>query len=185
KGFSRVGESFTKDYPQYYIAENRQYVSYDKTLEVGPYNFGFSKTRPDWVEHYPYQTGLMVWLWDKSQKDNNVSVHPGQGLILPVDAHAKPLKWADGTIIRNKIQPFDAPFSRFATDAFTLHNADVPVRIKSQAGVSAFDDHKGTYWYAENPTGSVQVPDTNTRISIVNQPASGKTITVQVGPSKK
>ena len=26
KGFSRIGESFTKDYPQYYIAENRQYV---------------------------------------------------------------------------------------------------------------------------------------------------------------
>ncbi|MFF2011100.1 immune inhibitor A domain-containing protein [Streptomyces sp. NPDC058195] len=185
KGFSRVGDSFSKNYPQYYIAENRQYVSYDKTLEVGPYNFGFSQTRPDWVEHYPYQTGLMVWLWDKSQKNNNVSTHPGKGLILPVDAHAKPLKWADGTVIRNKIQPFDAPFSRFRTDAFTLHNADVPVRIKSQAGVSAFDDHKGTYWYDENPTGSVQVPDTNTRISIVNQPASGKTITVQVGPSKK
>ncbi|MFD5187420.1 immune inhibitor A domain-containing protein [Streptomyces sp. NPDC058357] len=185
KGFSRVGESFTKNYAQYYIAENRQYVSYDKTLKVGPYNFGFSKTRPDWVEHYPYQNGLLVWLWDKSQKDNNVSQHPGHGLILPVDAHAKPLKWADGSIIRNKIQPFDAPFSWYATDAFTLHNADVPVRIKSQHGVPAFDDHKGTYWYKENPTGSVQVPDTNTRISIVKEPRSGSTITVKVGPSHK
>ncbi|MFH8516534.1 immune inhibitor A domain-containing protein [Streptomyces gelaticus] len=185
KGFSRVGESFTKDYPQYYIAENRQYVSYDKTLEVGPYNFGFSKTRPDWVEHYPYQNGLLVWLWDKSQKDNNVSQHPGQGLILPVDSHAKPLKWADGSVIRNKIQPFDAPFSWYATDAFTLHNADVPVRINSQRGIPVFDDHKGTYWYKENPTGSVQVPDTNTRISIVKEPRSGQTITVKVGPSHK
>ncbi|MEV6166253.1 immune inhibitor A domain-containing protein [Streptomyces sp. NPDC052052] len=185
KGFTRVGESFTKDYPQFYIAENRQYVSYDKTLEVGPYNFGFSTTRPDWVEHYSYQTGLLIWLWDTSQKDNNVSTHPGQGLILPIDAHATPLKWANGTVIRNKIQPFDAPFSLHATDSFTLHNADVPVQIKSQPGVPVFDDHKGTYWYEENKTGSVQVADTNTRISIVNEARDGSSMIVKVGASQK
>ncbi|WP_172384415.1 immune inhibitor A domain-containing protein [Streptomyces sp. MNP-20] len=183
KGFSRIGESFTKKYEQYYFAENRQYVSYDKTLKEGPYNFGFSTTRPDWVEHYPYQTGLLVWQWDTSQKDNNVSKHHGQGLILPVDAHAKPLKWKDGTLLRNKIQPYDAPFSKYRTDAFTLHNADVALKLKSRAGVSAFDDHKGTYWYPENPTGSVKVTDTNTKIKIVKQPKDGSSITVQVGPS--
>ncbi|MFF2407377.1 immune inhibitor A domain-containing protein [Streptomyces sp. NPDC058092] len=185
KGFSRVGESFTKDYAQYYIAENRQYVSYDRTLKVGPYNFGFLNTRPDWVEHYPYQNGLLIWQWDTSQKDNNVSTHPGRGLILPIDAHAKPLKWADGTVIRNKIQPFDAPFSRYATDGFTLHNVDVPVQIKSQLGIPVFDDHKGTYWYAENKTGSVQVTDTNTRITIVSEPRDGSTVIVKVGASHK
>lgn len=185
KGFSRIGESFTKNYDQYYLAENRQYVSYDKTLKVGPYNFGFSKSRPDWVEHYAYQNGLMVWQWDTSQKDNNTSTHPGQGLILPVDAHAKPLKWADGTLLRNKIQPFDATFSKYRTDAITLHNADVPLKIKSQKGVSVFDDHKGTYWFKENPTGSVKVTDTNTRIKIVKEPKDGSTITLQVAPSVK
>ncbi|MFC8224696.1 immune inhibitor A domain-containing protein [Streptomyces sp. NPDC057287] len=185
KGFSRIGESFTNDYPQYYLAENRQYVSYDKTLEVGPYNFGFTTTRPDWVEHYAYQNGLMVWLWDTSQKDNNTSVHPGQGLILPVDSHAKPLKWTNGTLLRNKIQPFDAPFSWYPNKGFTLHNADVALKIKPSLGVPVFDDRKGTYWYAENPTGSVKVSDTNTRLTIVNEPLSGSTITVKVGPSGK
>lgn len=185
KGFSRVGDSFTKDYPQYYIAENRQYVSYDQTLKVGPYNFGFSTTRPDWVEHYPYQNGLLIWQWDTSQKDNNVSTHPGKGLILPIDAHAKPLKWANGTVIRNKIQPFDAPFSQRATDGFTLHNADVPVQIKSQPGVPVFDDHKGTYWYEENKTGSVQVTDTNTRITVVSEPNDGSKMIVKVEASHK
>lgn len=183
EGFSRTGESFTDDYPQYYIAENRQYVSYDKTLEVGPYNFGFSTTRPDWVEHYSYQNGLMVWLWDTSQKDNNTSVHPGKGLILPVDSHAKPLKWTNGKLLRNKIQPFDAPFSWYPNKGFTLHDAGVPLKIKPSLGVPVFDDRKGTYWYEENPTGSVDVSDTNTRISIVNEPLSGSTITVKVGPS--
>ncbi|WP_399925741.1 immune inhibitor A domain-containing protein [Streptomyces kanamyceticus] len=185
KGFSRIAESFTKKYDQYYLAENRQYVSYDKTLKVGPYNFGFSQSRPDWVEHYPYQTGLMIWQWDTSQKDNNTSQHPGQGLILPVDAHAKPLKWKNGEILRNKIQPFDAPFSKYATDKFTLHNADVALKIKSQKGVPVFDDRKGTYWYASNPTGSVKVTDTNTQIKIIKQPKDGSTITVQVGRSTK
>ncbi|MEU9466512.1 immune inhibitor A domain-containing protein [Streptomyces avermitilis] len=184
-GFSRIGASFTKDYPQYYIAENRQYVSYDKTLKVGPYNFGFSTTRPDWVEHYPYQNGLLVWLWDTSQADDNTSVHPGQGLILPVDAHAKALKWANGTVLRNKIQAFDATFGTYKTDAFTLHNADVALKIKSHKGVSAFDDRKGSYYDAANPFGSVKVTDTNTKIKIVKEPKDGSTITVQVGKSTK
>ncbi|WP_405944549.1 immune inhibitor A [Streptomyces sp. NBC_01020] len=185
KGFSRIGESFTKNYPQYYIAENRQYVSYDQTLKTGPYNFGFSKTRPDWVEYYPYQRGLMIWQWDTSQPDNNVSAHPGQGLILPVDSHAKPLKWADGTVMRNKIQPFDAPFSWYPTAGFTLHSADVAQRVQPQLGRPVFDDHQGTYWYKDNETGSVKVTDTNTRISILKQPLDGSTITVQVGASHR
>ncbi|MYT76321.1 immune inhibitor A [Streptomyces sp. MnatMP-M77] len=183
KGFSRIGESFTQDYPQYYIAENRQYVSYDETLKVGPYNFGFSGTRPDWVEHYSYENGLLVWLWDTSQKDNNTSVHPGQGLILPIDAHAKPLKWKDGSLLRNKIQPFDATFSWYPNKGFTLHNADVPQYIKPALGNPVFDDRKGAYWYKENPTGSVKVSDTNTRISIVHEPRNGSTMSVLVSPS--
>ncbi|HZX39794.1 MAG TPA: immune inhibitor A domain-containing protein [Streptomyces sp.] len=185
KGFSRIGESFTKEYEQYYLAENRQYVSYDKTLKVGPYNFGFKAPKDSWVEHYPYQNGLLIWLWDTSQKDNNTSQHPGRGLVLPVDAHPKAMKWADGTLLRNKIQAFDSTFSRWRTDGFTLHKADVGLRIKPQAGNPVFDDRKGVYWFAENPTAGVQVTDTNTKISIVSEPLNGQTITVKVGPSTK
>ncbi|MFI6641606.1 immune inhibitor A domain-containing protein [Streptomyces sp. NPDC050504] len=186
KGFSRIGESFTKEYPQYYLAENRQYVSYDKTLKTGPYNFGFGNTRENWVEHFPYQNGLLVWFWDESQKDNNTSQHPGKGLILPVDAHAKPLKWnGTGELVRNKIQAYDATFSRYRTDAFSLHKNGVETRFGARAAVPAFDDREGTYWYAENPTGSVNVPDTNTRISILSEPKNGESITVKVDRSEK
>ena len=185
KGFSRIGASFTKKYAQYYLAENRQYVSYDKTLKAGPYNFGFSTTRPSWVEHYPYQNGLLIWQWDTSQADDNTSQHNGQGLILPVDAHAKAMKWTDGTLLRNKIQTFDSTFSLYPTDAFKLHNADVALKIKSQKGVSVFDDSKGSYYDPANPTGSVQVTDTNTRIKILKEARDGSSITVQVGRSTK
>ncbi|MEU0602932.1 immune inhibitor A domain-containing protein [Streptomyces sp. NPDC006393] len=184
-GFSRIGASFTKDYKQYYIAENRQYVSYDKTLKVGPYNFGFSTTRPDWVEHLPYQNGLLIWKWDTSQADNNTADHPGTGLILPIDSHPTPLKWTDGTLLRNRFQAYDSPFTLERTDAITLHKADVPVRIKSQKGVSVFNDHTNTYYDASNPAAGVKITDTNTKIKIEKVAKDGSTIELEVGPAVK
>lgn len=183
KGFSRVGAGFTKEYAQYYLAENRRYVSYDKTLKVGPYNFGFANTKPNWVEHYAYQDGLLIWQWDTSQKDNNTSQHPGAGLILPIDANAKPMKWSDGTLLRNKIQPYDAAFSAYKTDAITLHKNGQELFLKPKPAQLVFDDHKGKYFYDENPTGSVKTTDTNTKIKIVKETYDGLVMTVEVGPS--
>ncbi|MBD0420799.1 immune inhibitor A [Streptomyces sp. TRM S81-3] len=181
-GFSRVGASFTKDYAQYYIAENRQYVSYDKTLKTGPYNFGFA-SRPDWVEHYPYQNGLLIWKWDTSQADNNTSQHPGTGLVLPVDSHPTALKWSDGTLMRNRMQAYDSPFSLYRTDGITLHKADVATRIPSSRGVPVFNDHTSDYYDESNPTGGVEVTDTNTRIEITKEARDGSTIELEVGPA--
>ncbi|MBC9725547.1 immune inhibitor A domain-containing protein [Streptomyces sp. TRM68367] len=183
RGFSRVGASFTKDYAQYYIAENRQYVSYDKTLKNGPYNFGFATTRPAWVEHYPYQNGLLIWKWDTSQPDNNTSEHPGRGLLLPVDSHPTALRWSDGTLMRNRIQSYDSPFSLYRTDGMTLHNADVATKIKSSRGVPVFNDHTSTYYDSSNPLGGVKITDTNTKIKIAKEAWSGSTIMVEVGPA--
>ncbi|MFD4559409.1 immune inhibitor A domain-containing protein [Streptomyces sp. NPDC058469] len=185
KGFTRIGSSFTDDYAQYYIAENRQYVSYDKVLKVGPYNFGFSTTRPDWVEHYAYQNGLLIWKWDTSQADDNTSAHPGEGLILPIDSHPAQLKWSNGTLMRNRVQAYDSPFSLYRTDSMTLHNADVATKVKSQPGVPVFDDGKSTYYDTSNPTAGVKITDTNTRIKIVKEPYDGSTVSLQVGPSTK
>ncbi|MER7487662.1 immune inhibitor A domain-containing protein [Streptomyces sp. NPDC126497] len=181
-GFSRVGASFTKDYAQYYIAENRQYVSYDETLEVGPYNFGFTD-RPDWVEHYAYQNGLLIWKWDTSQADNNTSEHPGTGLVLPVDSHPTALKWSDGTLMRNRIQTYDATFSTFRTEGMTLHKADVATWIPSSKGVSVFNDRTNTYYDETNKTGGVKITDTNTKIKILKEAKNGSTIELEVGPA--
>ncbi|MGW2566873.1 immune inhibitor A domain-containing protein [Streptomyces sp. NPDC001537] len=184
-GFSRIGASFTKDYKQYYIAENRQYVSYDRTLKVGPYNFGFSTTRPDWVEHYPYQKGLLIWKWDTSQQDNNTSQHPGVGLVLPVDSHPAALKWSDGTLMRSRIQSYDSPFSLYRTDGITLHNADVVTKLPSSKGVPVFNDHASTYYDDATPFAGVKITDTNTKIRIVKEAKDGSTIKVEVGPAVK
>jgi immune inhibitor A len=179
-GFSRIGASFTKDYAQYYIAENRQYVSYDKTLKVGPYNFGFT-ARPDWVEHYAYQNGLLIWKWDTSQADNNTSQHQGTGLVLPIDSHPDQLKWADGTLMRNRIQAYDSPFSLYRTDGMTLHKADVAKYIPGSKGVSVFNDRKNDYYDESNPTAGVKITDTNTKIKILKEAKDGSTIELEVG----
>ncbi|GAA2273754.1 immune inhibitor A [Streptomyces hawaiiensis] len=185
KGFSRIGAAITDDYAQYYIAENRQYVSYDKTLKVGPYNYGFLNTRPSWVEHYPYQNGLLIWKWDTSQKDNNTSQHAGKGLLLPIDSHPTALKWSDGTLMRNRIQSYDSPFSRYRTDGITLHNADVATKIPSSKGVPVFNDHTSTYYDESNPRAGVKITDTNTKIKIVKEAKDGSTISLEVGPAVK
>jgi immune inhibitor A len=184
-GFTRVGATVTDDFAQYYIAENRQYVSYDRTLKAGPYNFGFSTTRPSWVEHFPYQNGLLIWKWDTSQVDNNTSEHPGVGLLLPVDSHPTALKWSDGTPMRSRIQAYDSPFSLFRTDGITLHNADVAKRIPSSKGVSVFNDHTSTYYDATTPFAGVKLTDTNTKIKIVQEAKNGSTISLEVGRAVK
>ncbi|MEV1077065.1 immune inhibitor A domain-containing protein [Streptomyces sp. NPDC050211] len=184
-GFSRIGASFTKKYAQYYIAENRQYVSYDKTLKVGPYNFGFSTTRPSWVEHFPYQNGLLIWKWDTSQADNNTSQHKGTGLLLPVDAHPTAMKWSDGTLMRSRIQSYDSPFSLYRTDGLTLHNAGVQTKIPAKKGVPVFNDHTSTYYDESTPLAGVKITDTNTKIKIVKEAKNGSTISLEVGPAVK
>nr|WP_251076643.1 immune inhibitor A domain-containing protein [Streptomyces benahoarensis] len=183
KGFSRIGASFTKDYPQYYLAENRQYVSYDKALKTGPYNFGWITGRPGWVEHFPFQNGVLIWLWDTSQADNNVGEHPGHGQILPVDAHPKAEKWADGKLMRNRFQTYDATFTTQRTDALQLHKDGKLAKIAAKKGVSLFDDHSGVYYDKANPTGGVLVPDTHTQIKITKEAKGGSTVTLQVAPA--
>ena len=61
---------------------------------TGPYNF--TDPTGNWVEHFPYQDGLLIWYYDTSQRDNNVGDHPGEGLILPIDAHPDIRHWSDG-----------------------------------------------------------------------------------------
>ena len=122
----------TTAYDNYYIAGYRTYVSYDKYLKTGPYNFGFGPAKPDLVEHYAYQTGLLISYWDLSQSDNNVSDHPGEGRNLNIDAHPKTLYRIDGKPWRTRVQVYDAPFSKRKVDSFTLHVDGRPSYIRGQ-----------------------------------------------------
>jgi immune inhibitor A len=167
-----------------YIAAFRNYRGYDVNLDTGPYNFGFldDPALGDYVERFPYQDGMLVSYWDTSQSDNSVGAHPGEGLILPVDAHPEPLIRADGGVWRNRVQSYDSTFSKEATEAVTLHWLSQPSTFPSLPGVSVFDD-TNSYWSAANPTGSVIIPNTGTSIVIKSVSAQGNFMQVQVRPS--
>jgi immune inhibitor A len=106
-------------------------VSFDRYLRTGPDNFGFLNTRPDWVEHFSYEQGFLLSYWDTSQTDNNTSEHPGEGEILPVDAHPEPIvNTATGTPWRSRVQSYDATFSLERPRSFTLHTDGVPSYIR-------------------------------------------------------
>jgi bacillopeptidase F (M6 metalloprotease family) len=70
---------------RYFLVESRSYVRNDASLR-GAYNFLFG----NWLAKQPYADGVLVWLRDSGWADNNVSLHPGHGQILPIDAHPQP-----------------------------------------------------------------------------------------------
>ncbi|MFJ9696755.1 immune inhibitor A domain-containing protein [Kitasatospora sp. NPDC101183] len=180
-GFKRFTGSYSKDYAQYYIAENRQYVSFDQTLKTGPYNFGFGAAKPNWVEHYAYQPGLLIWYWDESQTDNNVSVHPGHGQVLPIDSHPTPLKWSDGTLMRPRMQGFDSTFGSRRVGPLTLHKNGVETVIPKAKGVDEFNDLK-SWWTKDNPYAGVDVPKTGTSIEVENESSNYLETWIRVRP---
>ena len=191
-GFYVVADgSYPVAYEHFYLAENRQYGGYDSTLQQGPYNFGWTASKPDWVERFPYQNGMLVWYVNGFQSDNNTSQHPGAGEALPVDARGATLRWSDGVAARNRIQAFDATFGLERTDPLSLHREVVDkdgkvtsttMTVPSQPAIPTFDDSQaGSYYDAKgNPGGSVQVPNTGTRIQVVNSNSRNGQMLLQV-----
>jgi immune inhibitor A len=188
-GWFRTTGTITETFPRYYLIENKSYVGYDDTLRTGPYNFSESVTRPDWVEHFSYQNGMLVWYVNHSQADNNTSQHPGSGYALPVDATPKPLRWSDGSVARNRIQAFDGTFGLETTDPTTLHRqvakgnssnwSTQSLTAPARQMVATFDDSKPMeYWTNANPGASVQVAGVGVTAEVVDQ--TDDTITVYV-----
>lgn len=164
-----------------YVAEWRQYKGYDAGLKNGPYNFGFLDD-PDlqnWVEHFPYQDGLLISYWDESQEDNNTSEHPGEGLLLPIDAHPeveyRPDTWG---VVRARILAYDSTFTLTPTDQITVHFSSQPLTIGPKAAVSVFDDSI-QYWNPLTPLAGVKNPDTGTTMRILSINGGGS-ITIRV-----
>jgi len=175
-GFSAVGGQTSSQFNNYYIASYRNYLSFDKYLQSGPYNFGWLNTNGDKVEHFPYQDGLLISYWDLSQADNNTGAHPGEGEVLPVDANAAPRQLSDGTLLRARIAGYDAPFSLSKSDTFTFHKNGVPFTVAGAAPAPVFNDGK-QYWYSQTPYTGVKVP--NNGVNIAVQKVDGTSMTVK------
>ena len=179
-GFIRTESTVTQSFFNAYFAEFRTYKGYDDGLRTGPYNFGFLDD-PDlqnYVEHFPYQDGLLVWYYDESFADNNVGDHCADGrcggLYLPVDAHPDLLLRPDnGQVWRPRIQSYDSTFGKQPTDQVCLHMSSIEGCYGGLPGNPLFDDTQ-SYWVPPNPAighfgwASVPLPATGTTIRVVS-----------------
>ncbi|NUU23817.1 MAG: M6 family metalloprotease domain-containing protein [Streptomycetaceae bacterium] len=169
--------------PRWYVVENRQYLGTDKVLRTGPYD---GEAASEGSDHYPYGSGVMVWLWDPAYGDNDVTDHPGQGLILPVDAHADPLLLGDGGApARARLAGFDAPFTapEEKTDRILLGTGDRRTPLEPRPGNAVFDDRNGTYWSSSSPLTGVKVAAAGVRIAVEGKARTGDAVRITVAPS--
>jgi len=171
-----------------YVAEFRQYRSYDLALQKGPYQF--TDPAGNWVEHFPYQDGLLIWYWNDQYRDNNVGDHPGEGWILPIDARPAIRHWSDGTVGRPRLQSYDATFGFAKTDAIAVHSTvNGTYSVPSMAAITTFNDNN-SYWVASDPAdatshykarwNSVNNPHTGTTIQVISYSAQGNFMQINV-----
>jgi immune inhibitor A len=189
-GFVRINGAYITTHVSAYVAEYRTHTGYDASLATA-YNFGFLDSRPDWVETHPYDEGLLINYWNSSYTENNVGDHPGEGELLPVDAHPSFHHSYDGHILRNRILSYDSAFSLRPTTAITVHKNSQPTTIASQPANPLFDDSK-VYWFNDDGHGatgshvgryqpgwySVKVPNAGVQIRVNDMDADK--IVVQV-----
>jgi len=184
-GFRLTTGTESASYFNAYVAEFRQYRGYDDCLRTGPYSFGYLHDPGliKWAERFSYQDGLLISYWDSSQSDNNTSIHPGEGLLLPIDAHPDVMYRPDGGIWVNRIQTYDSTFCLDDTDALMLYWFGEPSSHPSLPAVPIFDD-TDQYYRPVNPIGGVINPNTGTQIRIKSISAHDSFMQVEVRPSK-
>jgi len=191
-GFNRTTGTVSQSFFNAYIAEYRTYEGYDASLKTGPYNFGFldNPSLGNWVEHFPYQDGLLVWYYDESFADNNVGDYclSGRcgGLFLPVDAHPDLMVRPDnGMVWRPRVQSYDSTFTLDKTDKICLHANSIKQCYGGLKANPLFDDTK-SYWVTPNPAignfGWASVPLPGIGVTIRVEKVGGGFMEVKVAP---
>ncbi|MDF1605733.1 immune inhibitor A domain-containing protein [Nocardioides sp. YIM 152315] len=187
------GGTYDVSYPQYYVAENRQYRGYDRTLATGPYA-ATDPADPNRVDHFDYQDGLLVWYHNGFYSDNDTSVHPGGGVDLPVDATPQNQVWrsrrgAPVALAEGRLQTFDSTFDvdrrtglRLSTDA----NGGMRLLVAGGRSVPVFEDHDRSAYLDDSggPAGlalSTEVAGVGTQIQVVSSDERAGRMVVRIG----
>ena len=134
---------------------------------------------------------MLIWYWNTQYSNNNVGDHPGEGEILPVDAHPGILHWSDGQVVRPRIQSYDSTFTTKKTQSITLHKAGVATTFPSKPGETVFDDTR-SWWTASDPGDAlghylaawvgVDVPKTGTAVEIKGNTKKDDSVNIEIRP---
>jgi immune inhibitor A len=174
-GFRQLtGGQFDETYFHYYLVESHSYYLGDRSL-CGAYNW-----LGGLAERQCYADGLLINYRNSGVPDNDTSVHPGYGQVLPIDAHPTPGLAADGrTLLTPRWQTWDASFG-LKPHSVTLTQVVSKGRSLKQTytapPVSSFYDdptNENAYWTPSLPQNSVKTAKSGIRIDITGSSADG------------
>jgi len=166
-GFTQLTNgAYTQTFPHYYLVESRSYIANDESL-CGAYNF----LSENWLEKECYADGLLIWYRNTLYPDNDTSLHPGGGQILPIDSHPAVALRPDGkTPWNTRWQIWDATFG-VDRNSVTLSQVINPRftrrRTYTSNPVTSFVDSSPTAYYnSAAPFNSVKTAGSGLRIDI-------------------
>ena len=150
-GWVRTGNPVTRTAKRFYIAEWRQPVGFDTSMN-GWYNFvagGIGNTA-QFVKAAP---GMLVWYANARYIDNWVGVHPWAGRLLLVDARPKlaSVPFKNGPIalkslpLRTRLQLWDAAFSTAVPAPIDVTAFGYAQTLSTAYAAPKFDD--SLKWY--------------------------------------
>ncbi|MDR7073069.1 immune inhibitor A domain-containing protein [Fictibacillus barbaricus] len=130
KGFTKSDGNKYSDH--YYLLEWRNHAGVDMGL----------KNIRRGASLMSYDSGLVVWYVDPTYTDNWTGIHPGEGFLGVVDAHANTdLKWSTGVQASARYQIADAAFGLNPTSGLNLDYPGLQtLNLASQPAVSLFND---------------------------------------------
>ncbi|WP_394132581.1 immune inhibitor A domain-containing protein [Shewanella maritima] len=146
-GFSRIDDQRPAG-ARRYIVQLRNYQGIDQGLE-----------------YEGYEPGVLIWLENLGEYDNNVSQHAGSGLIGVVDADQNLIGSSD-----TSRQIRDAAFSLFDQSAFFNDN--------HLSAVTMFDDSLD-YSAPLQPQSGLELPELGLTMEVISQATNSSTATVQ------
>ncbi len=171
-GFSQVTDGVVSGtYGHYYLIESRNYLRGDKSLK-GAYNF----IDGNWLEKTPYADGVLIWYRDQGYADNNTSVHPGHGQVLPVDSHPATAFRPDGDPWRTRWQSWDSTFGN-KTHKITLTQVMDDEWVSqnyTSKGINLFNDKSTTkYWNEDIPEASTMTAGSGLKVKVMGKGKGG------------
>ncbi|MBR9729300.1 immune inhibitor A domain-containing protein [Shewanella intestini] len=146
-GFSRISDTRPAE-PRRYLVQLRSHLALDSGLQ-----------------HQGYEPGVLMWLEDLEQNDNNSSQHAGSGLIGVIDADQNLIGQHSTTV-----QIRDAAFSLFPQgNYFSDNHLD---------GNSLFDDSLD-YSAPLKPQSGIVLPELGLTMEVIEQAVDSTTATVR------
>ncbi|WP_114572105.1 immune inhibitor A domain-containing protein [Exiguobacterium flavidum] len=143
----------------YYYLEWRNYAGSDVALQ--------------YARGVKYNTGMVVWYGDESFTDNWVGVHPGEGFLGVVDAHAGAivgtLNGQPTTNQSTRYQIADAAFSYDKAPAWYINSPSRGIYdYKGLAGVTTFDD-ANSYINSLIPDAGKLLPKHGLKVQVIGE----------------